>query len=215
MSSGTEDILGISRVSINDSHDTNSAPLPVPHRLSSFERLPLEIRQQIYRNLLVSDYVKEASPDLQAATYSFQTAILATNRTIAREARPFLDKNIFVVVVTTFKDFCDCLKREGVPIVTSGPNAALFTGPLLSIGMKFLPHQHGPLQTVLMVARDLPRLCRFIRIQTLTMSPLSEDVYTTVRLNLPKFWDLSQAYSFEPEASLRTIQKCTYGDGAC
>ena len=74
-----------------------------------------------------------------------------------------------VVVVARLKDFSGCLKREGVPVVSSGPNAALFLGPQLSVQIEFLDMEPSPLQAALMVAQDLPKLRRFIRLQNLAL----------------------------------------------
>ena len=164
-----EDILGISKISIDGPREVSRTSAPVLQHTSALERLPWEIREQIYQNLLVSDHVKEPSPDLEAATYSFQPAILATNRSISQEALQFRDQNVFVVVVARLKDFCGCLKREGVPVISSGLNAVCFLGSQMSVQIEFLDIEEGPFQAVLMVAQDLPKLCRFIRIQNLAL----------------------------------------------
>ena len=213
MAQATEDICDFGKLSIDDTHEPRHAPAPSPSQkgLSPFERLPLEIRELIYENLLVSSHVKIASSSLKAASYNLQSAILATNSAIYREARPVLDRNIFVIVVTTFKDICNCLKGEGVPIVSSSSRAVLFMGHLLSIEMQIPTSDCGPLQAFLMVAEDLPKLCRFIRLQRLIMEGEPVRYCIVVRLTMRSATTHHRATLSKQKLLLEHFKKASIG----
>ena len=186
MSMEINDMPDNSRVSSKDTQEISDAPAPVTHQGSFLYRLPLEIRELIYQNLLVSDHVKEASPNLQAETYRFHPAILATNRSIALEARPFLQKNIFVLVITNWNRIYKVLKHEGVPVV-SDHHLAGFKEHLLDVWLEFPELRSDKrIQEFLIVAADLPKFCRFIRMTSLKVSSV-ESGTTQLWLRLRAF----------------------------
>ena len=167
---GTTDIARSVHKSNEDSRQVTNPLDTVSHPVSPFKRIPLELREHIYQYLLVSHHVRKPSPDLQASIYRFQVAILQTNRLIAQEARPFLQKNNFVLVTTSQAGIYKRLKNEGVPVV-SNHHLILFTDHLLSVHFDFPKTRLGPAQTFLMMADDLPLLCRFIQIQNILTAP--------------------------------------------
>lgn len=55
-------------------------------KLSAFEKLPLEIRRNVYAKLLKAENVRQDPNYLLVRKYKFKTAILGVNRAIHREA---------------------------------------------------------------------------------------------------------------------------------
>ncbi|MCJ1239682.1 hypothetical protein MMC14_007680 [Varicellaria rhodocarpa] len=207
---GTKDIVRNVQKSDEDSHKSSNPLDPVSHHMSPFKRIPLELREHIYQYLLVSHHVKKPSPDLQAGTYRFQLALLCTNRFIAQETRPFLQKNIFVLVTTSQVGIYKRLKNEGVPVV-SNHHVTLFTDHLLSVHFDFPKTVLGPAQTFLMMADDLPLLCRFIQIQNILTAP-SLKSGMNIRLKMR-----TNAMHKEPALPIQTLLldpfKFVYGEG--
>lgn len=67
--------------------------------LSTFEKLPVEIRRKIYDNLLKANRVRQPPDQYLVCNYHFQTAVLGVNKQIYREAHDTLYKdNRFIVV---------------------------------------------------------------------------------------------------------------------
>ena len=185
MSGGKIEEIGISSVlKDGQSPEVKNALSPAPHNRSAFERLPLEIRNQIYGYLLRLCHVKEASSDLGVATYKFHTAILATNRYIAPEARSIFQENIFIVLSIDDAGTYTNLRREGVPIV-SRHCVASFKDHLLRAYVKFPKLQAGSLETFLLMAEDLPKLCRYIRLQNLIFAQYSYGIKVHLELRSP------------------------------
>ena len=162
------------------------APKPTSCRESLLELLPPELRETIYQYLLVSHHVKEPSLDLQEATYRFHPAILRTNRAIAREARRFLYRNKFVVVSTNMREDFGPLwspKIELIRIVSSY-HVANFKEHLLQVDINISSTPNASYQDFLMVADDLPRLCRFLRMIILKLTFMETENIAVVRLHL-------------------------------
>lgn len=68
-------------------------------KLSTFEKLPVEIRRKIYDELLKADRVREPPDQFLVCDYHFKTAILGVNKQIYREAHETLyHDNCFIVV---------------------------------------------------------------------------------------------------------------------
>ena len=170
MSKTTESGNGIAQTSNNLSYETNSAQDPMPLYVPPLESLPLEIRMQIYENLLISHHVKEVSSGV--AHYRFQPAILATNHAINQEALPFLRKNVFVLVFTD-ENVCKNLNGAGLSLngeglrIVSDHHLDNFNECSLHVRLDIPAETHGPPQAFLMMAEDLPKLARYIRMRDL------------------------------------------------
>lgn len=56
------------------------------NELSAFERIPIEIRKQIYEELMKGENVRLPPNETLVQHYHFETAILSVNRKIYNEA---------------------------------------------------------------------------------------------------------------------------------
>lgn len=153
--------------------------------------LPRELRDHIYSHLLDSRQLSY-TPDFTAQDcelvdsyntahrYKFHTSILAVNHTIHEEASELLYKrNIFVVISYKVPLFNAMLEMSDVPIV-SMTGIARFKHHSLRLHIKWRcppwteeissdwkPQNKAtvPLASCLMLAPDVPRLCRMLRWQ--------------------------------------------------
>ncbi|KAI9713093.1 MAG: hypothetical protein M1820_001078 [Bogoriella megaspora] len=133
---------------------------------------PYEVRKQVYEHLLKSEHAKLDSKNGDAHTYHFHAAILSVSRHVHREARAILyGGNEFVLITHydgTFEHHC---RGFEVPIV-SNHDLGFFSEHRLFAYFEtpFDPSNHTlgcceecsrppKLETMLMLADDLPRLC--------------------------------------------------------
>ena len=159
---------------LDDANFQKSKPTS-PSRLSQDEsslgQMPLEIQRKVLNLLLLSTKVRNVPAGLETPSYSFQPFIMAVNRAFEREARSILYPcNVFVVVSTNWEGIYHFLRTEGVPIVSKSKVAA-FREHHLRVHVVFPMEKPDSLQVFLMVAEDLNRLCRFLRMDCL-MVPL-------------------------------------------
>ena len=145
---------------------------------SYLQQLPLELRDMIYRNLLLSSEVRKSKPETGEVTYEFQPAILGVNHAIRSETRRvFCNENTFVMFSTNYGLMTDSLKEEGVPFI-SNHDVATFKYHHLHVTLRLPPvfNTIEPIgilgvQIFLMAAQDLPRLIRMIKIKHQTSRP--------------------------------------------
>ena len=137
---------------------------------SYLEQLPLELREMVYQNLLTSSEVKRTDTETGEISYDFQPAILGVNHAFEMETRRMLynRKNPFVVVSTNLETIFEKLERERVPIV-SDHNLAAFRQHCLYVRLHFSQEGYDVDNSsydyfFLMLAQDLPRLVRMIKI---------------------------------------------------
>ena len=134
---------------------------------SYLEQLPLELREMIYANLLLSNHVKYFSSDSSIVRYNVQPAILGVNHTIHVETRRMLyNKNALVLVSTNFRDIFELLKAERLPLV-SNDHLENFQQYCLHVRMKFVDRCHSLSADVqlLMLAENLPHFVRIVLIE--------------------------------------------------
>ena len=96
----------------------------------SFLDLPVEIREQIYSEILSSatSILPPIAQD-EPARYEFKLDILRTNRRIHHEAKKIFQHNIFVKITAPWPESIDHIRSEGkVPTVTTGDKAETFRG---------------------------------------------------------------------------------------
>ncbi|MCJ1242157.1 hypothetical protein MMC14_010164 [Varicellaria rhodocarpa] len=133
---------------------------------SYLEQLPLELREIIYANLLLSNHVKCSSSDSSTVRYKFQPAILGVNRTIRLETKQMLyEKNALVLVSINFKNIFKLLERERLPLI-SNCHLEDFHEYYLQVYMSFSNKWHSEIDDkFLMVVQDLPQFVRIMLIQ--------------------------------------------------
>ncbi len=167
-------------------HDLALAPTSQPLRPSNSTPkinlpLPRELRDQIWGYLLIHKHVHEPvyvskvdsatdKPGIQsvnhAGTYSFQTSILATNKTIKSEADEVLDANRFIVISYDWVLMSRWLHTFDCPVITeSKAQIARFQRHVLRIhlaGSKL--DVAGKISSCLIVAADLPKMLEGFRL---------------------------------------------------
>lgn len=148
-------------------NSSSTTQLSTQPQLSGFEKLPQELRDEIYGYLLVSTEVKEA------LTYRFHTAILATNRRISEEAQEVLFRqNTFIVVSTNWSFLAPFMKFEGVAMI-SNHGVKTITQHHLSVivditGIQSLQRTLvDEMDSFLIVAEDLPLFTRYLGMMNL------------------------------------------------
>jgi hypothetical protein len=159
--------------------------------------LPRELRDQIYRYLLHSDYTRverkwtgnlaasESNDIFERKGYKFHTNILAVNRAIHDEAQDYLYKNnIFVVATANWFDADgDSLFtfNSYIPVVTESKVARMRHH---SIRMHVTKGVKAPTQSCLLLLKDLDALIvtlRFHASQRLAFALMMEDDLTSSR----------------------------------
>ena len=158
--------------------------------LSRFERAPGEIRNQIYKYLLSSEYatiVKKKKSDhtqeqlneieylgtesfqFGMKSYKYSTAIFCTNKTIGRESRFFFyHENRFVKLVTNSIDILSCA-TVNVPVVYE-KDAEKFSRHVYEAVIVARPRPRAFVQAerrhheVVLVANDVPIFIEHLRI---------------------------------------------------
>ena len=84
---------------------------------SGFFELPMELRQEVYRNLLSTRRTRRKY-GLGFVSYDLQPAILRVNRRIHQEATEIWQKNRFVHILTLWSGFKkDILEPAKFPII--------------------------------------------------------------------------------------------------
>ena len=164
---------------LNANPETSQLPTT---QLSAFERLPREIRDRIYTNLLVSIAVKNTPANCELLTYHFTTAILAANHNISNETRTvFFKHNVFIIISTNCSALFHSLDLESVPVV-SKHRFEPFQQHHLRVHLEFSV-EPDKLAAFLMVVEDLPRLARLLPMLNLKI-PLGKAKDAKVRLQL-------------------------------
>lgn len=148
--------------------------------VSRFEQLPGELRNQIYRYLLSSEYAKIVKKDttgyseqrivetehLGTKSYKFSTAIFRVNRNISCKSQAFFyDTNRFVKVLTNSAVALMCATRN-LPVVYPEDSTRMCRHVLDAV-----IHVCAPTVTevanhyqVCLVARDIPTLIDYLRV---------------------------------------------------
>jgi len=86
--------------------------------LSTFEKLPVEIRRKIYGELLKANRVRQPPDHLLVCNYHFQAAILGVNKQINREAHDMLyQDNRFIVVSCNWEMICEVMGNHEVAAI--------------------------------------------------------------------------------------------------
>lgn len=140
---------------------TLSSALPPPR--ASFLGLPLELRNEIYRQLLSTRRTR-IDLGLGRARYSIQTAILGTNHQVHDEAAKVLRENRFINITTPWTSFKqDVLVQGKFPIIAEREDGLSFSGFHMLVVLDFM----GDANTVvfynyLTCLDDLPHLCRLL-----------------------------------------------------
>lgn len=151
---------------------------PEPEKpVSRFEQLPGELRNQIYRYLLSSEYAKIVKKDTTQQTtwetrnlgiksYRFSTAIFRVNRDISCESQAFFyDTNRFVKVLTN-SVYTLMFATRNLPVVYPEDSTRMCRHVLDAV-----IHVCAPTVTevtnhyqVCLVARDIPTLIDYLRV---------------------------------------------------
>lgn len=167
---------------------TSSSPIvtlhPEPEKpVSRFEQLPGELRNQIYKYLLSSEYAKIVKKDttgysekrivetkhLGTKFYKFNTAIFRVNRNVGRESQAFFyDTNRFVKVLTNSAIAVRCA-IENLPVAYPEDSTRMCRYVLDAI-----IHVCAPMVMAVtnhyqvgLVARDIPTLIEHLRVAEL------------------------------------------------
>ena len=135
--------------------------------MSSSERLPVELRKEILRYLLLSDRVRQPLNKYGVRDYSFQPAVLRVNRRLSIEAKSILyGENAFVRV--TFHrqpGGSDSMTNHEVAFLQNG-NMSRFDKHVVSIDIR--PDRLSPLRDrdnhFLLMKQDVPKFTRYLRI---------------------------------------------------
>ncbi len=89
--------------------------------LSTFEKLPVEIRRKIYDDLLKANRVRQPPDHLLVCNYHFQTAVLGVNKQIHREAHDTLyQDNRFIVVSCNWELISKVMANHEVAAIACG-----------------------------------------------------------------------------------------------
>ena len=141
---------------------TLSSALPRPK--ASFLGLPLELRNEIYRNLLSTRRTR-IDLGLGRARYSLHPAILALNRQIHTEATAILRENRFINIVTPWTSFKkDVLVQGKFPVIAEGKwDSWSFTGVHMLVILDFMGDSNTSVYyNYLTCLDDLPHLCQLL-----------------------------------------------------
>lgn len=148
-----------------------------------FERLPIEIRRQIYSSLLTADKVRQPPDKLLVCSYHFDVAILCVNRKIYQEASDMLyNDNRFVVVSCDWEMIFTIMSNHEVATVCKDQKlVARFKRNIMRLHIKFLWAIHNPnnteftnkqsgkvLKSFIIMANDLPIFTRMLHIMNMT-----------------------------------------------
>lgn len=86
--------------------------------MSSFKKLPKDVRREIFRYLLVSDRVRQAPNAFLVEEYEFEVNLLRTNKAISKEASKILyQENAFVKIHDHFADIEKTMVNHEVPFI--------------------------------------------------------------------------------------------------
>ena len=155
--------------------------LPTP---PIFEGLPIELRRKIYSHLLISDKVRQPPNEHLIRYYRFDTAILCVNKKIHLEALDMLyNENTFITVSCDWDQIFIVMKNHEVAVLCEKPKlVARFKKNIMRLHIKFSwsqkwkATQSGPtnkkngnvLESFLILADELPKFTRMIRIMNMT-----------------------------------------------
>lgn len=118
-----------------------------------------------------ADFIQRCKSTFRASslanTYRFQTSILAVNHEISCEALSILDSNDFIVVSYNWLQFEIHNHMAALTIVSeSQADVARFTRHKLRLHLAVSKESYGyttKTESFLMIAKDLPTLCTFVR----------------------------------------------------
>lgn len=132
----------------------------------TFLELPGEIREHIYRELLISDNNYREVEDQDPSTFwTFDLRIYRTCKQIHDEAREvFRRVNIFVKIITPWESAVENTKKfSNTPVLCRGEDAEAFKGCQMtcSVDAPLMPSEHGP-HTFVIDARDTIGFCRSV-----------------------------------------------------
>lgn len=99
---------------------------PCNNELSTFEKLPKEIRRKICEHLLKAENVRDPPDDELVCHYKFETSILAVSKHIHQDTWPMLYReNQFVTVLNNWDPIFTVMNEyEVAPIASSKPKEA-------------------------------------------------------------------------------------------
>ncbi|KAF6217637.1 hypothetical protein HO133_006739 [Letharia lupina] len=164
---------------------TLSSALPPPR--PSLLGIPLELRNEIYRNLL-STGRNRIDLGLGRARYSLQTAVLATNRQIHDEATAVLRENRFINIITSWTSFKqDILVQGKFPIIAEGDDRSPSPESHMLVLLDFM----GDVDTSRLYAyvtclADLPHLCRLLFYASSLSPNFSSLLHVTLAIRDPQ-----------------------------
>ncbi|MCJ1454687.1 hypothetical protein MMC28_005040 [Mycoblastus sanguinarius] len=133
-----------------------------PTKLSIFG-LPVELRNEIYRNLLSTRRTK-VNLGLGRACYSLQVAILRVNHQIYDESNKIFQENRFICISTPWSAFkADVLTQGKFPLIAEDEKALFFKNWHLIILLDWMGDPHtGVFYNFLTCLEDLPLLCKLL-----------------------------------------------------
>ena len=165
---------------------TLSSALPPPR--PSFLGLPLELRQEIYRNLLNTRRTR-IDLGLGRARYSLHPAVLASNRQIHAEATEILLENKFINIVTSWTSFKqDVLVQGKFPVIAEGEwSSWSFMGFHMLVLLEFMGDANTSVYyNYLTCLDDLPHLCRLLFYASCQGPNFSSLLHITLAIENPR-----------------------------
>jgi len=132
----------------------------------TFLTLPGEIRENIYKQLLITDNNYREREDQDPSTFwTFDVRIYRTSKQIYAEARDvFRRVNTFVKIVTPWESAVENTKKFSLtPVLCRGEVAETFKGCQMtcSVDAPLMPSDKGP-HTFVIDARDTAGFCRSV-----------------------------------------------------
>lgn len=171
---------------------TLSPALPAPS--ASFLGLPLELRNEIYRDLL-STHRTRLDLGLGLARYSLHTAILGSNRQIHDEAIKILQENRFIHITTPWSLFKqDILVQGKFPVIAErrdkdmdkDKDGSAFPAPHMLMILDFMGDANTTdFYNYLICLDDLPHLCRLLFYTSCQFQDFSSLLHITLMLKDP------------------------------